>query len=169
VPPRGVLPFVLQQWPFLRRLLPESLSAIAFRHWNTYVEVHTTHAALFRPEWQNPEEFSFARLQEPFFAVGVVSTDYERLLLLWARGGRRFFFQDAYLTFAATHYPTVSQRLQNALSAWEQSRELFVGQSGGLRIKPDMLPARPGEEEEAGGARWERVGLMQPMGAVPLP
>lgn len=154
----GCLPFLLTHWPALVEHLPAGLSAVAYRSWNRYLEAHTNHAGLFKPNWEDARAFSTAPVQEGFFAIGVVSTDFEQVFVLWLREGRRFFFRDWYLQNGEQDLvPIVSSRLDMAISAWRRSRDSFVGQFGGGWLPTDLAARDP---DVPSGTPWERVGLL---------
>lgn len=155
-------------FPMLKPHVPEPVEFVAYQRWVVNVHCFTTHRQVFDPDWAlNATRFAKAPVMpDGFFACGIQWSNYERLFVMWARGGRLFhfvglYFADGYLEAQGRDlYSEVREQLDAALARWETGSEAIVSNSGIVAadlawLEPSARSARQGQHgpsSEDGGA-----------------
>lgn len=131
--------FIREHWPMVRERIPGELWYVALGQGPRRIDVFHTHQDVFLPEWVTtgeggPAFASATDVPDGFAAAGIYSTDFERLFVMWARGGRRFHFR---LTYYAAElgldqdlYALTRKRLVAALEKWDATRDAWVIHGG---------------------------------------
>lgn len=127
---------IRETFPMVTPYLPplDRLEQVGYGLGAVEVFAFTTHRSVFDPNWAlNPEAFVLAPGVPPdFFAVGARFTNYEYLVVLWARGGRRFYFEGLFSTNGLLEaggrdlLRETREDLSRTLAAWDRGSDAVV-------------------------------------------
>jgi len=153
-------------FPMLKPYLPEGTEFVGYQRWVVQVHCFTTHRQIFDPQWAL-DAAGFLRAPCPpdgFFACGAHVSNYERLFVMWARGGRMFHFVGLY--FAGGYleaqgrdlYAEVRSELDAALARWEEGLERDVTNSGVVREDLAWLGPSPRSGRREAAVAADKTG-----------
>lgn len=143
---------ILEKWPDLGPYLPDHPKPASCEPTSAKVLGRTTHPRVFKHSWADSPvavvRFALTpALPDGFFAIGVHSTAFEHLFVMWARGGRRFHFRDFYAgggwdDVEGADLPGKARaNLRRTLAQWESSQDRLV--SNRPFVPPGMDPRTP--------------------------